>query len=463
MKRSTLATTTVRLAAMTVIGLALLLQGCGLEQVCEDPSVYGCSAQMPESGIYRVFYRKFFGSEAIVDMQTLAGGAIVICDCSEILEARLIVRNLPPDCSQPSATVHTLWPPNQDFVNIPIEGVTDPEGDTISLAIDYIYEDEPDHGLFPGDLFPDVRDTTPDVRAERNPDGDGRVYRVHFSASDEKGARCQGEVRVCVPIFEGGPCVDNTGPGADISVTGANPTDPVNQGDLLTYTLNIRHNGGVSASNVTLTDTLPPSATFVSAEIDGNPQRCAESTGVVTCNLGDIYNGSKTAKITVRPTTAGIITNTASVRALEDDRNLLNNILFQTTTVNPSTPSADASVSIAATPNPVRINNELRFTIILQNLDSQTAASGVTMTGFNAQSVGELLSTETTQGSCSISNGTLTCNIGTLTGGASATVTIKAIPFSTGTYTETVTVTSNNDRNSANNSASVAVKVNPPG
>ncbi len=33
--------------------------------------------------------------------------------------------------------------------------------------------------------------------------GDGRVYHISFMATDEVGASCTGEVRVCVPVNEG--------------------------------------------------------------------------------------------------------------------------------------------------------------------------------------------------------------------------------------------------------------------
>jgi hypothetical protein len=36
------------------------------------------------------------------------------------------------------------------------------------------------------------------VRAERSGRQDGRVYHVFFSADDGRGARCEGEVQVCV-------------------------------------------------------------------------------------------------------------------------------------------------------------------------------------------------------------------------------------------------------------------------
>jgi hypothetical protein len=41
------------------------------------------------------------------------------------------------------------------------------------------------------------------LRAARSGRGDGRVYHVRFTAADELGLACTGEVTVCVPHDEG--------------------------------------------------------------------------------------------------------------------------------------------------------------------------------------------------------------------------------------------------------------------
>jgi hypothetical protein len=58
------------------------------------------------------------------------------------------------------------------------------------------------------------------LRAQRNGEGDGRVYHVGFLADDGRGAQCRGTVTVCVPRDQGrgstcvdeGPHVDSSGP-----------------------------------------------------------------------------------------------------------------------------------------------------------------------------------------------------------------------------------------------------------
>jgi len=116
--------------------------------------------------------------------------------------AALTVVNEPPDCSQAVAAPDSLWPPDHGLVEIGIDGVTDPDGDPITLIVLAVFQDEPTNGLGDGDTCPDVSGlggSQVSVRAERSGTGDGRVYRVVFLADDGRGGTCEGEVTVCVP------------------------------------------------------------------------------------------------------------------------------------------------------------------------------------------------------------------------------------------------------------------------
>lgn len=50
------------------------------------------------------------------------------------------------------------------------------------------------------------------LRAERNPRGDGRVYRVSFTVSDGAGGNCSGVASVAVPRRKNRPAVDSAPP-----------------------------------------------------------------------------------------------------------------------------------------------------------------------------------------------------------------------------------------------------------
>jgi hypothetical protein len=84
-------------------------------------------------------------------------------------------------------------------------GVTDPDGDAVTIAITGITSDEPtasDEGSGGAKHAPDasgIGTSTASVRAERSGSGDGRVYVISFTASDGKGGVSKGAVTVKVP------------------------------------------------------------------------------------------------------------------------------------------------------------------------------------------------------------------------------------------------------------------------
>ena len=101
---------------------------------------------------------------------------------------------------------------------------------------------------------------------------------------------------------------------ADLVLTKIGPTGRQPTGRNMTYTLSVTNNGPDPATDVVVTDTLPGTATYVSAA--PSQGSCVQASGVVTCTLGTIANGgTATIDIVVRPTQAGLITNTASVTA----------------------------------------------------------------------------------------------------------------------------------------------------
>lgn len=129
--------------------------------------------------------------------------------------------NQPPDCSDAIPSADTLWPPNHEFAPIEVLGVTDPEGDPISITIGSIFQDEPVDTEGDGSFAPDgqgVGSPIAEVRAERVGSGNGRFYHIGFTANDGNGGTCSGVVLVGVPKSQGnngapvddGPLYDST-------------------------------------------------------------------------------------------------------------------------------------------------------------------------------------------------------------------------------------------------------------
>ncbi len=131
--------------------------------------------------------------------------------------------NQPPDCTGAAPSTDLLWPPNHKFAAVSPLGVTDPDGDTVSINVDSIMQDEPVDGRGSGNTSPDgkgVGSATAEVRAEREGGGNGRVYTIGFTADDGNGGSCAGTLTVGVPHdkrngstpVDDGPDFDSTQP-----------------------------------------------------------------------------------------------------------------------------------------------------------------------------------------------------------------------------------------------------------
>jgi uncharacterized repeat protein (TIGR01451 family)/CSLREA domain-containing protein len=114
----------------------------------------------------------------------------------------------------------------------------------------------------------------------------------------------------------------------DLALSGSAPSLAA-VGQNVTYTFAVTNLGSGGATGVTLKDTLPANAAFVSATGGVLPVG-----GVVTFDLGSLAIGaSATVTIVVTPTATGTLTNEGDVSGNENEANLANNQLTQTTSV----------------------------------------------------------------------------------------------------------------------------------
>jgi uncharacterized repeat protein (TIGR01451 family) len=129
--------------------------------------------------------------------------------------------------------------------------------------------------------------------------------------------------------------------------------------------------------------------------------------------------------------------------------------------VDPS--SADVTISATGSPNPVNAGASLRYDIAITN-NGPANATGVTMT-YVIPTGAAFGSAAGTGGRACLapavgSPGTVTCDLGTLHGGASSVMEVTVTPQAAGLLTSTFTVASAEaDPNSANNSVSVTATV----
>jgi uncharacterized repeat protein (TIGR01451 family) len=126
--------------------------------------------------------------------------------------------------------------------------------------------------------------------------------------------------------------------------------------------------------------------------------------------------------------------------------------------------SANLRITKSDSPDPVRIGNQLTYTIGVENR-GPSPATGVTVTDNLPRGV-DLVSTSGPSGPCAVQGGKLTCAIGALApvgityGGSPVTVTVVVVPRRTGTIRNTATVKGDQkDPVGGNNKATASTRV----
>lgn len=127
------------------------------------------------------------------------------------------VCNQPPDVTNAYPSINCLWPPNNKFVAGKVLGVTDPDGDDVTITITGITSDEATSttlGAGGPKAAPDAKGVNTngfEVRAERSGNLNGRVYAVSFTADDGKtNGQTTGTIYVKVPHDQSKPNVPCT-------------------------------------------------------------------------------------------------------------------------------------------------------------------------------------------------------------------------------------------------------------
>jgi uncharacterized repeat protein (TIGR01451 family) len=257
---------------------------------------------------------------------------------------------------------------------------------------------------------------------------------------------------------------------ADLGLSMADAVDPAMAGDLITYTLAISNAGPDSALNVVLTDSLPGGVTFVSAT--PTQGSCLEADGLLTCSLGDMDSGASAGmELVITTTLTGTLTNSASLSSDTADPNAENNSAGQDTTVDAAPapvveptptpvvepapvaePQADLALSMVDAMDPVRVRDNITYTLGVSN-NGPDAALSVVLTDSLPGGV-TFVSATPTQGSCLEADGVLTCSLGDMDSGASAGVELVITTTEAGVITNNASLSSDTaDPNPADNSA----------
>jgi len=126
---------------------------------------------------------------------------------------------IPDECEPvcPTGLFVELWPPNHRYHDVDLDalaGVTNPLGGPISISIDAITQDEPVNGNGDGNTVCDgygIGSSIAHLRSERAGGGDGRVYVVHYTATNSLGNSCGGTFTVTVPHSQNGDLAVDSG------------------------------------------------------------------------------------------------------------------------------------------------------------------------------------------------------------------------------------------------------------
>ncbi|MFD0590920.1 DUF6923 family protein [Paenibacillus sp. GCM10027627] len=225
---------------------------------------------------------------------------------------------------------------------------------------------------------------------------------------------------------------------ADLSVDKTGSPNPVQPGDLLTYTIVVSNAGPNNALNVTLTDAVPGELTGVEYSTDGG---VTFNPWPGSIGLGTLVTGaSETILIqgTVIPSATGTITNTAVVDSTTPDPDPTNNTSTDHTGVNAL---ADLQVIKIGAPNPVFAGDDLTYTIVAFNAGPSTAENVIITDIAPSELTNVLFSTD---GGVTFNPWPGFINIGNLASGDSFTLLIRGTVLSsaTGSISNTATVAS---------------------
>ncbi|MEO8433995.1 MAG: PQQ-dependent sugar dehydrogenase [Pyrinomonadaceae bacterium] len=232
--------------------------------------------------------------------------------------------------------------------------------------------------------------------------------------------------------------ISDANPAADFSLTATPPSQTVNPGNSTQYNVTVTPAGGFTG-NVTLS-------------VSGLSSDASSSSSPPTISVID--SNPQTSVLTVT-TTAGTPPGTYPLTITGTSGAIQHGTPVSLVVAGPT--SANLSITDTASPNPAIVGATLTYRIIVIN-SGPSPATNVTMTDPLPAGV-TFVSATPTQGTCLVTT-TVTCSLGSLATGNSATVNIAVVPQSTAQLTNTATVNaSETDPDTSNNSSTIVTNV----
>ena len=237
---------------------------------------------------------------------------------------------------------------------------------------------------------------------------------------------------------------------AEKRLLGAGPRIP---GERMTYVVGVTNNGPSVARAVELSDHLPASVDFVSAEAG-----CAQSAGTVTCEAGDLLPAQKVSfqiVVSIPSGATASIDNTVLATSPTPDPAGANNEAEAEVTPHPE---ADLRlVKTALTPEVIN-GQQVRFSLLATNQGPSDAAAATIVDTLPAG----LTYVSAAGASCTAVGQKVTCPLGALASGASATVELTVLSVGVGTRQNAAIVSATTeDPKPLDNSSEATVQVLP--
>ena len=233
---------------------------------------------------------------------------------------------------------------------------------------------------------------------------------------------------------------------ADLAVTKDNGATSVVAGESTTYTIVASNNGPLDVVGASVVDSFPAA---VSCSWTCAPSGGASCTaGPVAGNINDTVDipvggtATYTAVCDIDPAASGSLDNTASVTPPQDitDPDTTNNSDSDSDVIERS---ANLSITKVDDVDPVLAGDTLTYTLTVNNA-GPSHANNVTVTD-NLPAGVTYVGATPSQGSCSEASLVVTCNLGTVNTGGSATVDIEIIPLQGGQILNSASVGADED------------------
>lgn len=244
---------------------------------------------------------------------------------------------------------------------------------------------------------------------------------------------------------------------ATLSITASDAPDPAFQGADIFYSFTVANSGPSTTNETELVVTLPADMSL-SPEPGASSPGCA-GAGIITCDLGSLANGqTKTVTLVARASAIGTFTVDASATSNETSGAAVASEVTEVSLAIVTPPVADLLITMTDAADPAVVGSNVTYTITATNNNGPNVAQDVFIdftlpisTTFSSASSG-----------CTFNGSTVTCNIGALAIGSSATVNISVTTSSVGTINASALVGDRpgNDPVLSNNSVSQETQIN---